>query len=504
MAQAVVGVGVAVAAAGAGGVISGALGGGVIGGLAGALASTATGFALSYGARAIGLGPDVPEPDFGAAGAGAGAPLRRTQMVIEPITTHKIVYGTARVGGPLVFVHTVASAGSDTLDLLHLVVVHAAHEVEAIDEVYLGDTAVGPIDGAGDATEPPWFAPGPAGEGEEEAPPEISHVQVHKHLGTADQAADGTLVAAAPGRWSDAHRLRGRAYTHVRLIHNQEIFRSGIPNVSALVRGRKVYDPRTDTTAWSDNAALCILDYLRAEFGLAAGADEIDTDSFIAAANICDESVAGLGGGSEPRYTCNGSVDLGLRPVDILERLLTSCAGRLAYVGGRWRLHVGAWSVPTLTLTQTQLRAPVTVAPRRSRRELINRVRGAFVSPDHNWQPTDYPPVSDTGAIAAEGLAARTLDLPFTTSSSMAQRIARIALNQNRREMSLRYPANLAGLRLAAGETVLVSLSRFGLADAPFRVVGWTLSDELGVDLDLAADHADVYAHAADLLQEMS
>ena len=45
-----------------------------------------------------------------------------TQMVRQPVTAHRIVYGEVRVGGPVVYLHTRAPAGSDKLDILHLVV----------------------------------------------------------------------------------------------------------------------------------------------------------------------------------------------------------------------------------------------------------------------------------------------------------------------------------------------------------------------------------------------
>lgn len=269
------------------------------------------------------------------------------------------------------------------------------------------------------------------------------------------------------------------------------------------MRGRKLWDPRDGATSWSANAALCILDYLMAPWGLAAGPDEIDVAGWIAQANICDEQVATLTG-TEPRYTCNGVLDLAGRPLDNLESLLTSCAGRLSFTGGRWRLAVGAWQPPTVILGENELRAPVSYRPWRSRRDLVNIVRGAFTSPAQNWQPTDYPPVADAASITADdGEAALTLDLPFTTSHTMAQRIARIALRQNRRQKSLDWPANLAGLRLAAGYPVAVSLGRLGLAGTPFRVETWRLTEEMGVDLALAEDAAEVYAHDPSWLKPM-
>ncbi|MGL4480443.1 MAG: LamG-like jellyroll fold domain-containing protein [Aeromonas veronii] len=110
--------------------------------------------------------------------------------------------------------------------------------------------------------------------------------------GAADQAAQPDLVAECGEiGWDDTHRLRGIAYAYARLKFDQEAWPYGIPNISAVVRGKLVYDPRTATTAWSDNPALCIRDYLLAQDGLRCAPEEIDETSFMAAANVCDELV---------------------------------------------------------------------------------------------------------------------------------------------------------------------------------------------------------------------
>lgn len=310
-------------------------------------------------------------------------------------------------------------------------------------------------------------------------------------------------------RWTANHRLRGRTYMHVRLEYDDDVFSNGIPNVSAVVKGRLVYDPRTGATAWSDNPALCIMDYLTMPWGLGCDrSSEIDTTSFIAAANACDEQIATLTG-TEKRYTCNGVIDLGSKPIDIIESLLTSCAGHLVYTGGKWRLKVGIWYPVSpsagASFSDADLRGPVTVRPSRSRRELVNTVRGAFVSPRHKWQSTDYPQVQIASYLAADGSELPlTLDLPFTTSDSMAQRIARIALLQNRRQATIDFPANLAGLKVAAGDAVYVTLSRFGYTNKTFQVAGWKLSSEMGVDLSLIEDDAGIYSHSTSNLKEMT
>ena len=101
------------------------------------------------------------------------------------------------------------------------------------------------------------------------------------------------MQGRAPGPRS---RLRGRCYTAFRLFYQKDLFPS-MPQIDALVRGKLLLDPRTGLTKWSDNAALCIFDYLRGTDGWQMGIApaEISSASFIAAANACDEQVQTAG-----------------------------------------------------------------------------------------------------------------------------------------------------------------------------------------------------------------
>ncbi len=461
------------------------VGGGIIGSIVGAVAGGIVSTGVSYlGSKVFGQEPDRPRiqgmnaASFASDIAGGG----RTQMVRQPITSHRLVYGRTRVSGPIVFIHSrPATISSQKLDMLHVVIVLAAHEVDAIDDIYFNDGVVA-LDGNGDATADPYKHDGTV------------FASVYKHVGTASQLADAVLVENSDGKWSSGHRLRGLAYIHAQLRFDEKAYASGLPNVSALVKGRKIYDPRTEETEWSDNAALCILDYVLSDFGLNASLDEIDLNSFIAAANICDEEVDTIDA-TEKRYTCNGVVDLAAKPRDILEDMLSSCAGLLTYTGGKWRLKVGAYTAPMYTLEPHHAREAVMLKPHRSRRNLINTVRGAFISPDHQWQPTDYPEISNAAYVVQDGdeQAAATLDLPFTQSPTMAQRIAMIALEQNRRQKQILFPSNLVGFQLAAGNTIAVDLPRFGLAGLPCTVTTWAMTEDLGVDLTLDEDGPDIY-----------
>lgn len=218
-----------------------------------------------------------------------------TQQVRQPISSRKIIYGGARTSGPITYIAT--SSTSDTVDvpatltlktwstssktakenqMLHIVIPVAAHEVEAIDAVWLNDVPIQTdmLDAGGYVNSGDYSG----------------KVRIKKHLGTTTQAADADLLAEQTTLTSD-FRGRGVAYVYGRYQFEQDLFSSGLPNLSAYVRGRKIYDPRDGQTRWSPNPALVWRDYMTASFGLAAQTSEVDDTAVQTAADACDELV---------------------------------------------------------------------------------------------------------------------------------------------------------------------------------------------------------------------
>lgn len=389
------------------------------------------------------------------------------QMTKEAITSRRIIYGQTRVSGPLLFAHVSGASN----EYLHLVVALAGHECEEIGDVYFNDEIV-PLDGGGLATG--TYA---------------GLARVTKHLGHVDQVADADLVAETAGKWTAAHRLRGICYLAVRLKFDENKSFGGIPNISAVVKGRLVYDPRDAGTRWTDNPALCVRDYLvNTGFGMAVEAAELDDDSFSAAANACEEAVELAEGGDEPRYTCNGSFELSAQPATVIEKMVASMVGTLVYVGGEWVCHAGVHREPTITLDENDLRGPIALDTQLPMRETCNRVRGTFVSVDEKYTPVDATPVVNGTYLGQDnGLEIwRDMELPFTTGHAMARRIFKIELEQSRQGMTLRMPCKLTALRVKAGDVVAVNNTRWGFGGKQFLVLGLKIAvDNLAIGVDL-------------------
>jgi hypothetical protein len=121
----------------------------------------------------------------------------------------------------------------------------------------------------------------------------LPRVRVKVHLGQAGQVADSDLVAESGGRWTSADVGTGITYIYFRLEYDVDIFgQIGVPEPTALWRGKKLFDPRSSTTVWSDNWALSVRDWLRdTVHGLGCTAAEVPDSEINTAANIADEAV---------------------------------------------------------------------------------------------------------------------------------------------------------------------------------------------------------------------
>lgn len=148
------------------------------------------------------------------------------------------------------------------------------------------------------------------------------------------------------GLWTADHLLLGKTAVYLRLKYGGNTYASGLPAIAFLLHGKKdIYDPRTSSSGYTENAALCIADYLaNTTWGFKANyATEIPYDPLIAAANLCDEDVPLASGTTEKRYACNGTFPLTTKRGEVLQNLLTSCGGRLTYAAGQFVIHPAAW-----------------------------------------------------------------------------------------------------------------------------------------------------------------
>lgn len=372
----------------------------------------------------------------------------------EAIGPRRIVYGQVLVGGNEVFIDSNGSSN----EYLYRIIKVADHECEELGDVYFDDAVV-PLDGSGNATG--TFA---------------GYATVRKYLGLAAGERDTTLETDSGGTWTANHLGKSVARLHVKLKHSVDVFPNGAPNIRCLVKGRKVYDPRTATTVYSNNAALCAADYLMdAKYGKGVPLSRINVTALIEAANVCDEAVALNPSGTEARYTCNGVINSDEDPNDVLAELANCMAGVIVDSGGIWTIHAGAYRTPTLTLTDDELCGGFSVSPRLSRQDTYNGVRGTFYSPENQWAAADFPAVINDTYKAADGGVRLWKDVAyrFTTSSATAQRLAKIDLEKNRQQITIQGRYMLKAMQCQPGDVIKITRSRLGWNEKLFEVTGW-------------------------------
>jgi len=417
----------------------------------------------------------------------------RSLMIKQPITHRDTVYGESKKSGAIIFMES-----TNNTKRLHLIVQVASHEIQSFDKIYFNEEELTISSTGNDSNGIARYkvtAPTKYATASSDFTGEFK-VRIKQHLGTDTQLADADLVSEV-SKWTTNHRLRGIAYLYVRLEYDTDMFPNGIPNVSAEVKGKKVLDFRTSSTAFSDNPALCVYDYLTdTRLGLGISTDNVDTTSFTTMANLCDENVTLSGGGTEKRYTCNGVVYSDIPPMQVLDDMLSSCTGVLSYSNGMFILKGGQYVAPTISLDDDDFISQIALESKKSRKDLFNTVKGIFTSSETSWQPSDYPMVTSSTFTDADGETIfADIDLPFTTSSATAQRIAKIALFKNRQQMVLSAQVKLTGFKLQVGDTVSITNSRLGFSSKVFEVAEWSFSndDKLAINLLLNETASAVY-----------
>lgn len=215
-----------------------------------------------------------------------------------------VIYGTRRVGAQIVYMDTAQNRSKD----LFVVYALAVGECEEIlgrtieidgnsildGKIYKGGgyvgsdkiaSGAGSLNTASQVGDNQYSSAGNLG-----TDPTLRYSFVFNlHHGATSQTADPMLRASIPSQWSTNHKLNGIAYIAASFDYDKKGMYKGVPQITVQVKGKKVYDPRTTTTAWSSNAALCFLDYIQNdEYGKGLATADINMTTFETAADKCD------------------------------------------------------------------------------------------------------------------------------------------------------------------------------------------------------------------------
>jgi len=424
-----------------------------------------------------------------------------------------VVYGKRQVGLTRVFVE---SSGTDNqyLYVAGVLCEGGGAGITAIDEVYVDDKLV-TFDGAltngtlrGVSSADTNFYKG----GE-------SLISIQGFFGLDNQSASSLLDETTS--WTSDHKLSGLAYVALRFKWNQDAF-NGLPEVRVTVRGKKIYDPRLDSTkggsgshrqddpttwAYSANSSLVLLDYLRNSRygkGLPNDAFETNYDSFKTSANTCDTQVTPYSGAVSNinLFETNAVIDSEKKVLENVRELLVPMRAIFNYTQGKYKVIIEGTGSSQLLLTKDNVVSEVKLQGE-SKSEKYNRVIGTFTNPEKDYQSdtVSYPPFDDSGLAVEDQhatmlsddnntLLERSFDMLQVTSPYQAEEICENILKRSRNNLKAEVTVTSEALNLSIGDIVTATYDTAGFSAKPFRVMSLAINSDSTVTLGLE-EHQD-------------
>jgi len=379
-----------------------------------------------------------------------------------------VVYGERKVNGTRVFV---ANSGGDNT-YLYIILALCEGEIESITDVYLDDIL---------STDSKWSG----------------LLSITKYLGTDTQAADSTFVNANIG-WTSAHQLKGVAYLAVRLKWDRDAF-SGIPNIEAVVKGRKIWNGTT--TAYSTNPAWCLRDYLtNARYGKGLSSTFINDTLFATAATKCDSLITPYTGATQQKiFECNAILETDRAVLENTKVLLSGFRGLMPYSNGQYGVIVEDEGSSTFSFNESHIIGGISIQGQ-TKKGQFNRVIAVFDNPNANWQSDqiEYPPTGSADEatyLAADGgiELEKRITLDTITDTYTAQDIAEIALKRSRNSLACTFVSTSEALNVSVGQIVDVTHSTPAWDEKPFRVNAMSLRMDGTVSVELIEHQDSIY-----------
>lgn len=319
--------------------------------------------------------------------------------------------------------------------------------------------------------------------------------------GKASQVADSELVAAAldtqgqtVAPLTSAAKGFGVCYVSLKLTFDQDLYQGGMPTFLFEVKGAKLYDPRKDTTAggsgphrWNDpttweysaNPAVCALNYCLGFYrngvrllGKGDRAVDLLMGSFIAAMNVCDETVVD-GGVVGPRYDCSVIATDEAEHRTALEAFRVAMAGDIVEASGITGIYAGASQVPVLTLTDDDLAADGSFTYGADITDGYNAVSAKWTNPAIQWQFDDLPMLANVAWESDDGgeRLVKELELRSVSRLGQAARIQKIAHEQSRMTVTTTGTFRPGFNVLEPGDWVTRVFNRKGFPTVTMKVV---------------------------------
>ncbi|MDP1686890.1 phage tail protein [Hydrogenophaga sp.] len=455
----------------------------------------------------------------------------RLTNVATTVGPRMLVLGRARVGGNVFFRGSVGANKEKFVMLIAL----AAHEIDAVEAIYLNDVQVA-LDGSGYVQTAPYLLSRRESGTVEGivAPPEaipgtiqVSNVnndrssrdpyvtyqyevftpkaRIRAYLGSPGQAAAAQVMADFPALWTAAHTASGVAYLHCEFWYDETAFPSGLPNVTAVVRGAKCFDPRTSTTVWSENPAILARHVItHPQFGKRASLSAAEDARIAAAANACDTAHS-YNGVATALYRASLVVPFGGAARDAIDDLVQAMAGQWAHAAGEFSMKAGVYTAPVLSLGEADLavvrssggapsQQPISISVHRARNDKFNVVAPKIWDAGQGYKQVSVTPLKAAALIARDGAElVQDVDMPGVFFAPQALHVAGVAMRDARDPLVVTAPFKLSAYRVELFDNIQLTLPRFGWSSKVFNVQGRKWSLDGSIELTLKETAVEIF-----------
>lgn len=388
-----------------------------------------------------------------------------------------VIYGKTRTGGTQVFIkaegnYTPSGAAQINNAFLHLAIVICEGEINNVNKIYFDDVLAA-TNQSSSGNSDSWTI----------ASPWTDYVTVNFRAGSDSQ----TSISALQSQMGNNPHFKGIAYVYLKLKYHSDVWKNGMPSITFEVEGKKVPATSDGTSlSYSENPARCILDYLtNTRYGKGIPVSQIDLTSFASAESHFDTSGV--------NFHCRGNLFTGVNMYDNTIDLMTSCNSSLA-LGDKYRLVPEKSGTSVMDLNDSNTIGSISYQLA-SKGGLLNSVKVKFM--DETTEYKDNINVLENSTLKTQdngNLLQSELYLPFTKTSTIANRLATHRLNQSRQSHMISLKATIEAIKLTPGDVVRVTNETFRITNKLFRVVETQVLPQSEIELVLKEYDDGVYS----------
>jgi hypothetical protein len=329
---------------------------------------------------------------------------------------------------------------------------------------------------------------------------------------------NGASTQAPPDNFDEVGGYRKMAWVRTNMTISSSL-QGNNPTITYVAKGIKVLDTRTNVTAWSDNPAMCVRDYLLSKrYGISKFVPNmiLDEQSFKEVADYCDELVWYRDKDGvlkqEKRYRLNIILDQRRKAMDHLDSIFAVFGGFLVNNNGVIALRIEKPETSSYHFTNDTIVENSVIVEQLSSDENPNQYKIGYFDTTQNWTQVkalvndiiDQQP----SPIGKGKVVTKELTLDGCTSQSQALRLGRLYKLKNKLcSLTISFKTSTFAMHLQCGDIVTMTYDKVvdgelvhAFVDMPWRII--EISEQDGIwSIKARQYNASIYGDVTEAIQ---